>query len=165
MGELTYNLLRLGYLILLWVFVLSALGVMRRDLSSRGTGLSRRQRRKEAKQGKAPKKPSNSGSESRSSAKPPTRLRVVSGPLKGTSLPLSNASIVIGRQPGCTLVLDDDYSSSRHARIFPQDNQWYVEDLGSTNGTFINDHQVTGMVPLEVGVGVKIGRTVVELQR
>ena len=64
----------------------------------------------------------------------------------------------------CTLVLDDDYSSSRHARIFPQGDQWYVEDLGSTNGTFIGDQQVTSPIHLAPGVGVQIGRSVVELQ-
>jgi pSer/pThr/pTyr-binding forkhead associated (FHA) protein len=94
----------------------------------------------------------------------PARLVVVAGPLAGTSLPLTGSSILIGRSPGSTLVLDDDYASSRHARIFPQGDQWYVEDLGSTNGTFIGDEQVTSAVPLTVGVGVQIGRSVVELQ-
>uniref|UniRef100_UPI001357ADF8 FHA domain-containing protein FhaB/FipA n=1 Tax=Puerhibacterium puerhi TaxID=2692623 RepID=UPI001357ADF8 len=94
----------------------------------------------------------------------PARLVVVAGPLAGTSLPLTGSSILIGRSPGSTLVLDDDYASSRHARIFPQGDQWYVEDLGSTNGTFIGDDQVTAAVPLPVGVGVQIGRSVVELQ-
>jgi pSer/pThr/pTyr-binding forkhead associated (FHA) protein len=89
---------------------------------------------------------------------------VVAGPLQGTSLPLTGSSILIGRSPGSTLVLDDDYSSSRHARIFPHDGQWFLEDLGSTNGTFIGDQQVTGVVPLAPGVGVQIGRSVVELQ-
>ncbi|MCL2594465.1 MAG: FHA domain-containing protein [Promicromonosporaceae bacterium] len=158
MGELTFNLLRFGFLALLWVFVLSALAVMRRDLYTSSDGLSRRQRRKVAKAGgKAAPAPAAQRS--------PTKLVVTQGSLQGTSLPLTNASIVIGRQPGCTLMLDDDYSSSRHARIFPQGDQWFVEDLGSTNGTFIGDQQVHGTVPLALGVGVQIGRTRVELQR
>jgi pSer/pThr/pTyr-binding forkhead associated (FHA) protein len=89
---------------------------------------------------------------------------VTAGPLTGTTLPLGASSILIGRAPACTLVLDDDYASSRHARIYPQGDQWYVEDLGSTNGTFLGDHQVTGPTPLQPGTGVQIGRSVVELQ-
>ncbi|QAY69555.1 FHA domain-containing protein FhaB/FipA [Xylanimonas protaetiae] len=168
MSELTFTLLRLGYLVLLWVFVLTAIGVLRRDLSTRASG--GRAERRRTRTATAP--PSIAGAPA-PAAPPapapvrggaPTRLVVVAGPLQGTSLPLTGSSILIGRSPGSTLVLDDDYSSSRHARIFPQGGQWYVEDLGSTNGTFVGDQQVTGVVPLAPGVGVQIGRSVVELQ-
>jgi hypothetical protein len=176
MSELTFTLLRLGYLVLLWVFVLTAIGVLRRDLSTRaGRGSSSRRKDRGAAPADAaapaavgaapaPTGPTGrtAGKERRGSG--PARLVVVAGPLSGTSLPLTGSSILIGRSPGSTLVLDDDYASSRHARIFPQGDQWYVEDLGSTNGTFIGDDQVTGAVPLPVGVGVQIGRSVVELQ-
>ena len=165
MSELTFTLLRLGYLALLWVFVLTAIGVLRRDLSTRATaGGSGKRGKRDA----APRAP-RGGAVSGPTTAPrtpvvPKRLVVTAGSLAGTSLPLTNASILIGRSPGSTLVLDDDYSSSRHARIFPQGNQWFVEDLGSTNGTFIGEQQVAGAVPLPVGVGVQIGRSVVELQ-
>jgi pSer/pThr/pTyr-binding forkhead associated (FHA) protein len=89
-----------------------------------------------------------------------TTARVVAGP----TIPLTQSGILIGRAPSCTLVLDDDYSSSRHARIYPQGNQWYVEDLGSTNGTYMNDQRIQGIIPLPPGVGVQIGQSVVELQ-
>ena len=62
-------------------------------------------------------------------------------------------------------MLDDDYSSSRHARIFPQAGAWFVEDLGSTNGTFIGDHKVTSPVELSTGTPVRVGQSVIELQR
>ncbi|SKC61586.1 FHA domain-containing protein FhaB/FipA [Krasilnikoviella flava] len=166
MSELTITLLRLGYLVLLWVFVLSAIAVLRRDLSPRGAPRASRAERRRAEAA-----PATAGASAGAAAAPaparrsgPTRLVVTSGPLTGTTLPLSTASILIGRSPGCTLVLDDDYSSSRHARIFPQGDQWYVEDLGSTNGTFIGDTQVSGPQPLAPGVGVRIGQSVVELQ-
>ncbi|MCL1899757.1 MAG: FHA domain-containing protein [Promicromonosporaceae bacterium] len=156
MGELTFNLLQYGFLLLLWLFVLSAIAVLRRDLRTRADGQAggptRRGRRKAAG-ASAPKAPRR-----------PTRLTVTAGGLQGTQLPLTNASILIGRQPGCTLVLEDDYASSRHARIFPQDDQWYLEDLNSTNGTFLDDQPVHGTVPLPPGTPVQIGRTVVELQ-
>ncbi|MDO8143734.1 MULTISPECIES: FHA domain-containing protein [unclassified Isoptericola] len=158
MSELTFTLLRLGYLVLLWVFVLSAVAVLRRDLALRGTP-------------RAPKKSDDVAAAAAPVAAPrpsgrsgPTRLVVTQGPLTGTTLPLSGSSILIGRAPSCTLVLDDDYSSSRHARIFPQGDQWYVEDLGSTNGTYLGDQRVSSPAQLAPGVGVQIGRSVVELQ-
>lgn len=164
MSELTFTLLRLGYLVLLWVFVLSAVAVLRRDLALR----SPRSRRKGA-DGGTPAASSAAAAGSAGSAPAPrnagpTRLVVTAGPLTGTTLPLSTSSILIGRAPSCTLVLDDDYSSSRHARIFPQGDQWYVEDLGSTNGTFLGDQPVSSPTFLPPGVGVQIGRSVVELQ-
>jgi pSer/pThr/pTyr-binding forkhead associated (FHA) protein len=165
MSELTITLLRLGYLVLLWVFVLSAIAVLRRDLAPRGTPRASRADRRRAETAPAAAGASaGAAAPSPSRRSGPTRLVVTTGPLTGTTLPLSSASILIGRSPGCTLVLDDDYSSSRHARIFPQGDQWYVEDLGSTNGTFIGDTQVSGPQPLAPGVGVRIGQSVVELQ-
>ena len=90
------------------------------------------------------------------------------GPLTGTTLPLTQSAVVIGRAPGCTLVLEDDYSSSRHARIFPQGGGWFVEDMGSTNGTFVHDqsgdHKISGPTPLAPGQSVRVGRSVIELQ-
>ncbi|TWH30982.1 FOG: FHA domain [Isoptericola variabilis J7] len=167
MSELTFTLLRLGYLVLLWVFVLSAVAVLRRDLTARVSDRTDRRRRDD---GRAAARQAGAGAPGATPTPPPrggsrpTRLVVTAGPLTGTSLPLGGSSILIGRSPACTLVLDDDYSSSRHARIYPQGDQWFVEDLGSTNGTFLGDHQVTGPTPLPPGVGVQIGRSVVELQ-
>ena len=62
-------------------------------------------------------------------------------------------------------MLDDDYCSNRHARIFPQDGRWWVEDLGSRNGTYLGTAQVTDPVPVEVGVPIHLGQTAIELQR
>ncbi|TGY77451.1 FHA domain-containing protein FhaB/FipA, partial [Cellulomonas shaoxiangyii] len=95
----------------------------------------------------------------------PSRLVVTEGPLRGTTLPLGSSAVLIGRAPSCTLVLDDDYSSSRHARLFPQDGQWFVEDLGSTNGTYVGDHRVERATPVPTGTSVRVGQSVLELQR
>lgn len=162
MSELTFTLLRLGYLALLWVFVLSAVGVLRRDLY--GTRITQRRKRRPAVAASTatpgPASPSSGGGLSNT----PRRLVVTAGPLRGTSLPLGGHPIMIGRAPGCTLVLDDDYSSSRHARFFSESGKWYIEDLGSTNGTFVRDERISGTVPIGPGVPVKIGQSVVELQ-
>ncbi|NUR79206.1 MAG: FHA domain-containing protein, partial [Dermatophilaceae bacterium] len=96
-----------------------------------------------------------------------TTLVVTEGPLTGTSLPLRSGGILIGRNPECALVLDDDYASGRHCRIYPDPSGrdgWVVEDLGSTNGTFIGRDRLTGTRPVEVGTTLRIGKTVLELR-
>jgi pSer/pThr/pTyr-binding forkhead associated (FHA) protein len=80
-------------------------------------------------------------------------------------LDLSEQQILLGRANDATLVLNDDYASSRHARIFPQDGQWIVEDLGSTNGTYLDRQKVIRPTPVPVGVPIRIGKTVLELRR
>ena len=85
--------------------------------------------------------------------------------LAGTRMGLADQQITIGRANDATLVLTDDYASSRHARLFPQDGQWIVEDLGSTNGTYLDRQKVTQPTPVPVGVPIRIGKTVLELRR
>jgi pSer/pThr/pTyr-binding forkhead associated (FHA) protein len=78
---------------------------------------------------------------------------------------LGQAPILIGRAPECTLVLEDDFASGRHARLSLQQGTWMVEDLGSTNGTFLGRNRVQDPVPIAPGAPVRIGRTVLELRR
>lgn len=161
MSELTVALLRLGYLAALWLLVLSAITVLRRDLY--GTRITRRRTAVPAGP-PAAGRPAATARRTRGHAGP-SRLVVVEGPLRGTIVPLGSSAVLIGRAPSCTLVLDDDYSSSRHARIFPQGEQWFVEDLGSTNGTFLGEERVTAPTPVPTGTGVRVGQSVLELQR
>lgn len=169
MSELTITLLRLGYLVVLWLFVLAAIGVLRRDLY--GTKIVNRRLRTTRTTRTAPtaSPAPTSATSGRSAPFPrrdtPRRLVVTAGPLRGTTLPLTSSAILIGRAPACTLVLDDDYSSSRHARIFSQDGRWFVEDLGSTNGTFVGRDQVTEPTPVPIGAQVRVGQSTLELQR
>ncbi|WP_147795100.1 MULTISPECIES: FHA domain-containing protein [unclassified Cellulomonas] len=165
MSELTVTLLRLGYLVLLWAFVLSAIGVLRRDLY--GTRITSRRKPRAAAPAAGPATapaaaPAPERGRGRKSG--PTRLVVTEGPLRGTTLPLGSSAVLIGRAPSCTLVLDDDYSSSRHARVYPEGGQWLVEDMGSTNGTFLDDQKVTDAVPVRPGAQIRIGQSVLELQ-
>lgn len=158
MSELTITLLRLGYLALLWLFVFAAIGVLRKDIY--GMRITPRGPRT-----KASGTPRRGDQRAPAAAPRPTRLVVVEGPLTGTTLPLNSSPILIGRAPSCSLVLDDDYSSTRHARIFPQGGDWVLEDLGSTNGTFIGSHRVTEPQILSIDTPVRIGQSAIELQR
>ena len=97
----------------------------------------------------------------------PTTLVVTEGPLTGTTLPLRSGGLLIGRNPECALVLDDDYASGRHCRVYPDPTNrggWVVEDLGSTNGTFIGRDRLTSARPVEIGTTLRIGKTVLELR-
>lgn len=162
MNALTLTLVRLAFLAVLWLFVIAAVGVVRTDLF--GPSVSARQQRRQRKSQqrvKAPRPPRPA----KTGRGAPQRLLVTAGALAGTSLGLDDQQITIGRANDATLVLDDDYASSRHARLFPQDGQWIVEDLGSTNGTYLDRQKVTQPTPVSPGVPIRIGKTVLELRR
>jgi pSer/pThr/pTyr-binding forkhead associated (FHA) protein len=74
-------------------------------------------------------------------------------------------STQIGREAGCAVRLSDTYVSQVHARLYGENGAWFVEDLGSTNGTFLNDRKVTSAVEVHAGDVVKVGKTVLELRR
>jgi FHA domain len=163
MSELTLTVIRLGFLAVLWLFVLTAISVMRSDIFGART-LARPAARRSAQartRGRAPRpaKP----------AKPkrgvPGRVVVTGGSLAGTAVPLTDSPITIGRAADSTIVLDDDYASSRHARIYPRDGMWLVEDLGSTNGTYLDRRKVDGPTPVQIGIPIRIGKTVLELRK
>ena len=75
------------------------------------------------------------------------------------------ASMAVGRAPECDIRLEDTYVSQQHARIFGKGDRWYVEDLGSTNGTFVNDQRLAAPAQVEPGDKVRVGTTVLELRR
>ena len=163
MNELTLTLIRVAFLAVLWLFVIAAIGVVRTDLSGSAGTRSRAARRQpqapRAARAAKPAKPQ------RARRGQPHVLVVTAGSLKGTTINLSEQQITLGRANDATLVLNDDYASSRHARIFPQDGQWIVEDLGSTNGTYLDRQKVTRPTPVPAGVPIRIGKTVLELRR
>lgn len=158
MSELAVTLLRLSYLVLLWLFVLFTLGALRRDVF--GTTVTSRGKGRPT--GSTPARSAPAPQPSRHS---PTRLIVTHGPLTGSAVPLGDTAVIVGRSSTCSLVLDDNYSSSRHARFFQEHGQWYVEDLNSTNGTFLDGQRISNPTPVATGQGVKIGQSVMELRR
>ena len=161
MNDLTLLLIRLAFLAVLWLFVIAAVGVVRTDLFGQARQGRQRRRQRKPQQPKPPRPP-RAGRPGRGT---PQRLLVTAGGLAGTSIGLSDQQITIGRANDATLVLNDDYASTRHARLFPQDGQWIVEDLGSTNGTYLDRQKVTQPTPVPPGVPIRIGKTVLELRR
>jgi pSer/pThr/pTyr-binding forkhead associated (FHA) protein len=164
MNALTLTLIRLAFLAVLWLFVIAAVGVVRTDLFG-PSGTSRRQGRKRQQPRPRPAQPAKPPRSGRGGRAVPQQLVVTGGDLAGTTMGLADQQITIGRANDATLVLTDDYASSRHARLFPQDGRWIVEDLGSTNGTYLDRQKVTQPTPVPVGVPIRIGKTVLELRR
>ncbi len=161
MNALSLTIIRVAFLAVLWLFVIAAIGVVRTDLLG---GPSTTARRGKVRQAQAPR-PGRPARPPRAGRGSPRILVVTAGALKGTSLDLAQQQITLGRANDATLMLNDDYASSRHARIFPQDGQWIVEDLGSTNGTYLDRQKVTRPMPVPLGVPIRIGKTVLELRR
>ncbi|GAB2928876.1 FHA domain-containing protein [Streptomyces sp. NPDC059173] len=171
MSELTLTVMRLGFLAVLWLFVIVAVQVIRSDLF--GTRVTQRGSRRTVadtrpQQGRqqqaAPPQQRQQASRQRRGA--PTKLVVSEGSLTGTTVALQGQTITLGRAHDSTIVLDDDYASSRHARIYPdRDGQWIVEDLGSTNGTYLERTRLTTPTPVPLGAPIRIGKTVIELRK
>ena len=159
MSELTLFLIRVAYLAILWIFVLSAISVIRSDMfGARVPEAARADGGRKTKAPKAAKQPpKRRGS--------PTHVLVVEGANSGERAELDRAPILIGRGNDAAIRLDDDYVSTRHARIASSGDQWFVEDLGSTNGTYIGNARITQPTTLTLGTQVRVGKTVIELRK
>lgn len=176
MSELAVAALRLGLLLVLWILIISIVSSQGRDLM---VGARNKVRPRGSTASAAPA--AAGGASAASSAAPgavgsagnttgqqqarplPTRLHVTEGPLKGSVVHLQGAPLLLGRAQEADLVLDDDYVSGRHARLFPQGSRWFLEDLGSTNGTYVSGAQLTRTVAVDPGTAIRIGKTVLEL--
>ena len=105
------------------------------------------------------------GTAARGGARTPLRLKVVEPAAdRGRTYDLGD-ELTVGRAGGCQITLDDTFVSQLHARVFRRDGQLYVEDLGSTNGTFLNRKKVSSPQPLRRGDRLQIGKTVLELAK
>lgn len=154
MPELVLDILKFVFIIVLYIFVARAVRAVWAELKPPATGAAVARtsappaRQKEGRSKKAPRK-----------------VAVVEGEkLKGKSFNLGD-ELIIGRAEKCHIVMDDTYVSQVHARIFSRGNGYMVEDLGSTNGTYLNRRRITAPSELQRGDRVKIGKTVLEARR
>ena len=157
MSELTLTLIKIGFLAVLWLFVLSAVSVIRSDIFGTKAPSTPRPAKQKSAPAKAKPRKAPRGN--------PTKLQVVDGPNAGQSVPLSDGPILLGRGTDAAIRLDDDYVSTRHARFATNGEQWFVEDLGSTNGTYLGSQRITTPIPIGLGIQVRLGKTIVELQK
>ena len=158
MSELTLTVIKLGFLAVLWLFVLSSVSAMRTDIFGIKPRSSRQEREPKPVPAPKPAKKPKQG-------KGPTQVVVVDGPDKGRTVPLNDGPVTIGRGSDNVLALTDEYASTRHARIVPYDGQYFVEDLGSTNGTSLAGERLTRATAVSPKAQIRLGRTVLELRK
>ena len=155
-----------GLLALLWLFVVMAFRTVRNDLFGARAGVGAPPAARPVAAAAAPRspaaRPAPGGRQGRSAAR---RLVVTEGALAGTTIGLGDDPVTLGRADDSTLVLTDDYASTRHARLVPGDGAWLVEDLGSTNGTYLGAAKVVRPTPVPLGQPIRVGKTVLELRR
>lgn len=155
MSPFVLSVLKYSLLVLLYFFVFRAIRSVAVDVGGRKRGTTSQTRTPAPA---SPAKPTRGG-------KPPTQV-VVHDP--GGAKPITTKlrdSAEIGRGDRCAIRLQDTYVSQVHARLYPKDGAWYVEDLGSTNGTLLNDRRVDAPLEVHAGDVVKVGKTVLELKR
>ncbi|WP_305093240.1 FHA domain-containing protein [Prescottella sp. R16] len=154
MQGLILQLTRAGFLLLLWLFVWAVIRTLRSDIYAGSGG------------GRVTTRPARRPAVLPSLGKPKVAkyLVVTQGALAGTRITLGSQPVLIGRADDSTLVLTDDYASTRHARLSQRGTDWYVEDLGSTNGTYLDRAKVTTAVRVPLGTPVRVGKTVIELR-
>ena len=171
---LTLLVLQLGFLLLMWVFVFAVVFALRSDL------FGQRVRKMPAGPAVAASAPAPAPVASPApealtepvrrqpplaDSTTPRRLVITSGPREGMAIDLPDEQLTIGRSSESGLVIRDDYTSTHHARLMLWNDQWVVQDLDSTNGTFLDGARVTLPTPVLPGVPVTIGTTTFELRR
>lgn len=194
-SELTLLVLRVGFLLLLWMFVFVIVYALRGDLF----GSRVRKLREAESTAPAPAVPpavapplfdtadtnslaglarDQTGEQPRLGEGSPTgaysiratrftagRLVITGGPLAGDEIELTPEPLTIGRSSDSGLVIHDDYTSTHHARIMLWDDEWMLQDLDSTNGTFLDGKRVTAPTPIPLDTPIRIGLTTFELRR
>lgn len=95
----------------------------------------------------------------------PAGLVVIAPPEAAGRRYALDEELTLGRAPGCRITLDDTFVSQLHARVFEQAGTWFVEDLGSTNGTWIDRTRITTPTVLPVGAPLRVGRTTLQIQK
>lgn len=165
MSELALTLIRVSFLALLWGFVIVAILILRSDLRAPRDAkplTAAKPSRRDMRAAGIGGRPSDKRRRTREQA---SKLFVTDGALAGTIVPLGSGPITIGRAPSSTLVIDDDYASQQHAQLVQSnDGQWLLEDLNSTNGTWLNRSRITSPTLVDVGMPIQVGQTTFELR-
>ncbi len=187
MSQLTLLILQLAFLALLWVFIFIVVYAMRSDLF----GQRVRRMKEPATAGAAaasagaapaaapaapappaPKVPTFVPAPGTELSGPPrattsnaSRLVITSGAKSGSEIPLGTEPLTIGRSSDSSVVIRDDYTSTHHARLMIWGDEWVIQDLDSTNGTFLDGQRVTAPVHIPLNTPIRIGATSFELRR
>ena len=158
MSEIALRIIKVVFLALLWLFILSVVSVIRSDLFGRTVRTSDQPHPQELE---SPPPPPKKVKRQRGQ---PRVFTISQGNQAGLSADLGGGVIMIGRGADCQLILDDDYVSTRHARVIGTPDGIYIEDLGSTNGTYVNGQRITAPTTITLADTVRIGKTMLRLE-
>jgi hypothetical protein len=158
MSEIALLIIKVVFLALLWLFILSAVSVIRSDLFGKTVRASDQPQPQELE---TPPPPPRKAKRPRGQ---PRVFTISQGNQAGLSADLAGGVIMIGRSADCQLILDDDYVSTRHARVVGTPTGIYIEDLGSTNGTYVNGQRITAPTTITLADTVRIGKTMLRLE-
>jgi pSer/pThr/pTyr-binding forkhead associated (FHA) protein len=158
MSEIALLIIKVVFLALLWLFILSVVSVIRSDLFGRTIRTSDQPHPQELE---SPPPPPKKVKRQRGQ---PRVFTISQGNQAGLSADLGGGVIMIGRAADCQLILDDDYVSTRHARVIGTPDGIYIEDLGSTNGTYVNGQRITAPTTITLADTVRIGKTMLRLE-
>jgi len=172
MSQLTLLLLQVGFLVLLWFFVFAVVyslrtdvfGVRAKKLPEPVAAASPAAAAPSATPAPANTAPRKQPKGAKATVETAHRIVITSGPRTGLQIPLGSEPLSIGRSTESGLVIRDDYTSSHHARLMLWGEQWMLQDLDSTNGTWHDGERVTAPVPVVLGAPIKVGATTFELQ-
>ena len=166
MSELALFIVRTGFLAVIWIFVFSIISVIRADLFGQKV-VSRVAEANAPKVVSAPVAPSNPSNQSlvmQPSGSLATKLVVIDGPKTGSVIKLDQRELTIGRSEDSDLIIDDEYASTHHAKLILINNDWLIQDLNSTNGTYLDGSRVGTPAVVKLNTSVRIGKTVFELR-
>lgn len=167
MGELTLLILRIAFLAILWAFVFAIVYALRSDLFGQKVRRmpAAAQPQPSAAPVGAPAAPRPAPTAQPTPSVTARRLVITSGAKEGLEIDLPEEQLTIGRSSESGLVIRDDYTSTHHARLLRWPDGWVIQDLDSTNGTYLNGERVMLPTPVPLNTPVKIGTTTFELRR
>jgi hypothetical protein len=157
------RIMQWGVIVLIFIFFLRVIRAVWVEMSPATIRKSRSQKRQERRDVRDAQRPPD---QPKSSRRRHLYLKVVQPDAQAGRTYDLDDELTIGRSPGCGVAMPEDiYTSTLHARLFRRNEQLWVEDLGSTNGTFVNSEQIKQAVRLGKGDLLQVGSTVFEVSR
>ena len=164
MSELALLLVRIGFVAVLWIFIFSLLSVIRADIYGRRVIRTVAQQSGSSVTNVDTGETPEIATEREVESGGPSHLYVITGVSAGSRIPLDKRELFIGRAPSCELIVTDEFASSQHAKVVHIGGDWVIQDLDSTNGTYVDGVRIQTPEVLRMNIPVRVGKTTFELR-